>query len=293
MILKLIKQAPLSFKVGFFLSGVFVIAALLSFLWTPNDVIAIDLEKRFIGPGIEHLFGTDHFGRDILSMVMVGSRNAIAVSLVAVGIGMAIGVPIGLWSAATRSTGGRFTDEILMRSNDLVFAFPSLLLAIMITAVFGPGAMNAIIAIGIFNIPVFARMSRGGALGLWEKEYIMAARVVGKGKAKISLEHILPNIMNLLIVQATIQFSIAIIAEASLSYVGLGTQPPNPSLGRMLFEAQTMIFFAPWLALVPGLALVILVLGLNLMGDGLRDILDPKLRNKKSKTEEAKQNVSS
>jgi peptide/nickel transport system permease protein len=293
MIIQLFKKSPLSFKIGFFISIAYVIAALLSFIWTPYDVMAIKLEKRFIAPGIGHIFGTDHFGRDILSMIMVGARNAIAVSLVAVGIGMIIGVPLGLWSAAMRSTGGRVIDEILMRGNDLVFAFPSLLMAIMITAVFGPGAMNAIIAIGIFNIPVFARMSRGGALGLWEKEYIMAARVAGKGKAKISYEHILPNIMNLLIVQATIQFSIAIIAEASLSYVGLGTQPPNPSLGRMLFEAQTMIFFAPWLALVPGLAIVMLVLGLNLMGDGLRDILDPKLRRKEPDGVEAKQNVSS
>lgn len=293
MIVRLLNKSPLSFKIGFFISIAYVIAAIISFLWTPFDVLAINLEKRFIAPGVEHIFGSDHFGRDILSMIMVGVRNAIAVSLVAVGIGMTIGVPLGLWSAATRSTDGWVIDEILMRGNDLVFAFPSLLMAIMITAVFGPGAMNAIIAIGIFNIPVFARMARGGALGLWKKEYIMAARVAGKGKTKISLEHILPNIMNLLIVQATIQFSIAIIAEASLSYVGLGTQPPNPSLGRMLFEAQTMIFFAPWLALVPGLAIVILVLGLNLMGDGLRDILDPKLRRKKVDQEEVRQGVSS
>ncbi|MDG1996276.1 MAG: ABC transporter permease, partial [Emcibacteraceae bacterium] len=176
---------------------------------------------------------------------------------------------------------GRVIDEMLMRGNDLIFAFPSLLMAILITAVFGPGAINAIIAIGIFNIPVFARMARGGALGLWEKEYVMAARVSGKSAFQISHEHILPNIANLLIVQATIQFSIAIIAEASLSYVGLGTQPPNPSLGRMLNEAQTMIFFAPWLAIIPGSAIVTMVLGLNLMGDGLRDILDPKLRARK------------
>ena len=168
MIIQLFKKSPLSLKIGFFISIAYVIAALLSFIWTPYDVMAINLEKRFIAPGIGHIFGTDHFGRDILSMIMVGARNAIAVSLVAVGIGMIIGVPLGLWSAATRSTGGRVIDEILMRGNDLVFAFPSLLMAIMITAVFGPGAMNAIIAIGIFNIPVFARMSRGGALGLWE-----------------------------------------------------------------------------------------------------------------------------
>ena len=165
-----------------------------------------------------------------------------------------------------------------MRGNDLIFAFPSLVIAILITAVFGAGAINAIIAIGIFNIPVFARVTRGGALSLWEREFIMAARVSGKGAARISLEHILPNVANLLIVQGTIQFSLGILAEAGLSYIGLGAQPPVPSWGRMLADAQTMVSFAPHLAIVPGLAIVLTVLGLNLMGDGLRDWLDPRLR---------------
>lgn len=276
------KTLPLNFRIGFSVTAFFTFLAILSFIWTPFDVTAIDIENRFSAPGFPHLLGTDHFGRDIFSMIMVGARNAIAVSIVAVGIGMLIGVPLGLSAAATRMNGGGLIDEVLMRGNDLIFAFPSLLMAIMITAVFGPGAINAIIAIGIFNIPVFARMARGGALGLWEKEYIMAARVAGKNATRISYEHILPNIANILIVQATIQFSIAIIAEASLSYVGLGTQPPNPSLGRMLNEAQTMIFFAPWLALVPGVVIVAMVMGLNIMGDGLRDILDPKMRERTS-----------
>ncbi|MCC3859712.1 ABC transporter permease [Pseudemcibacter aquimaris] len=274
------KSFPLNFRFGFAVTAFFTFLAVLSFIWTPFDVTAIDIENRFAAPGFPYILGTDHFGRDIFSMIMVGARNAIAVSIVAVGIGMLIGVPLGLWAAATRAQQGGIMDEVLMRGNDLIFAFPSLLMAIMITAVFGPGAINAIIAIGIFNIPVFARMARGGALGLWGKEYIMAARVAGKNAARISYEHILPNIANILIVQATIQFSIAIIAEASLSYVGLGTQPPNPSLGRMLNEAQTMIFFAPWLALVPGLVIIAMVMGLNIMGDGLRDILDPKMRER-------------
>lgn len=165
-----------------------------------------------------------------------------------------------------------------MRGNDLVFAFPSLVIAILITAVFGPSALNAIIAIGIFNIPVFARISRGAALSIWTLDYILAARVAGKNAVRISVEHILPNIANLLIVQGTIQFSLGILAEAALSYVGLGAQPPTPSWGRMLADSQTMISFAPHLALFPGLAIVFTVLGLNLMGDGLRDILDPKIR---------------
>jgi len=151
-------------------------------------------------------------------------------------------------------------------------------IAILITAVFGPSALNAIIAIGIFNIPVFARISRGGALSIWTLDYILAARVAGKSRFRISLEHILPNIANLLIVQGTIQFSLGILAEAALSYVGLGAQPPTPSWGRMLADSQTLISFAPHLALFPGMAIVLTVLGLNLMGDGLRDILDPKIR---------------
>ena len=206
---------------------------------------------------------------------MVGARTSIAVALVAVGIGMAVGLPLGLMAAARE---GSWLDELLMRLNDLVFAFPSLLLAILITATLGPGAINAILAIGVFNIPVFARLSRGAALSLWRREYVLAARAAGKGAARISAEHILPNILNLLIVQGTIQFSLAILAEAGLSYVGLGTQPPTPSLGRMLAEAQTMIYVAPWFAIFPGLVIVLTVLGLNLLGDGLRDALDPRLR---------------
>ena len=208
-------------------------------------------------------------------MLMVGARVSIAVALVAVVIGMGLGVPLGLAAAARR---GSLIDEVISRGNDLVFAFPSLLIAIMITAVFGPSAVNAIIAIGIFNVPVFARLSRGAALSLWTKDFVLAARVAGKGAARISLEHILPNVTSLLVVQGTIQFSLAILAEAGLSYVGLGAQPPTPSWGRMLADSQTMIAFAPWLALFPGLAIVVTVLGLNLMGDGLRDLLDPRLR---------------
>ena len=156
-----------------------------------------------------------------------------------------------------------------MRLNDVVFAFPALLSAIMITAIFGPGAINAIIAIGIFNIPVFARVARAGALALWPREFILAARAAGKGKALITIEHILPNIASLLLVQGTIQFALGILAEAGLSYVGLGAQPPMPSWGRMLFDAQTRMIVAPYLALFPGLAIVLTVLGLNLLGDGL------------------------
>lgn len=255
-----------------------IAAAALSYVWTPFEVTTLDIRNKLETPSVVHWLGTDHFGRDILSMLMVGARTSIAVALVAVGIGMGVGVPFGLLAAAKRHS---WIDELIMRSNDLVFAFPALLIAIMITAVFGPGAINAIIAIGIFNIPVFARLTRGAALSLWTREFILAARVAGKNSFRISVEHLLPNITNLLIVQGTIQFSLGILAEAGLSYVGLGAQPPIPSWGRMLADSQTLITLAPHLALFPGLAIVITVLGLNLLGDGLRDWLDPRLRRER------------
>ncbi len=261
--------------IGAVLALIFLLAAIVSFFWTPYDVTQLDIANKLKKPGSQYWFGTDHFGRDIFSMIMVGARTSIAVAIVAVGIGLTVGVPLGLAAAAWRHS---LLDELIMRSNDLVFAFPALLIAIMITAVFGPGAVNAIIAIGIFNIPVFARLTRGAALSLWTRDFILAARTAGKNAFRISVEHILPNIVNLLIVQGTIQFSLGILAEAGLSYVGLGAQPPIPSWGRMLAESQTMISFAPHLALFPGFAIVLTVLGLNLFGDGLRDYFDPRLR---------------
>ena len=260
---------------GGLLTLVFLGAALISFVWVPYDVTQMAIANKIKPPYAEHWLGTDHYGRDILSMLMVGARTSIAVAVLAVGIGMVIGVPLGLWAAAKR---GSLLDEVIMRGNDLVFAFPSLVIAVMITAAFGPSATNAIVAIGIFNIPVFARITRSGALTLWNRDFILAARVAGKGSARISFEHILPNVLNLLIVQGTIQFSLGILAEAGLSYVGLGAQPPTPSWGRMLADSQTFISFAPHMALFPGLAILLTVLGLNLMGDGLRDLFDPKLR---------------
>lgn len=268
-------RVPRTLTLGTILFAVFLAAALISFLWTPYDVQTLVISSKLKTPNAEFWFGTDHFGRDIFSMIMVGARTSIAVAIVAVGIGVCLGVPLGLWAAANH---GSWLDEVIMRGNDLVFAFPSLVIAILITAVFGPSALNAIIAIGIFNIPVFTRIARGGALSVWTLDYVLSARVAGKRGFRISLEHILPNIANLLIVQGTIQFSLGILAEAALSYVGLGAQPPTPSWGRMLADSQTMISFAPHLALFPGFAIVFTVLGLNLMGDGLRDILDPKIR---------------
>ena len=260
---------------GALLAGLALTAAVLSALWTPYDITRLAIAQKLLPPSPAHWLGTDHLGRDILSMAMLGAQTSLAVALAAVVIGMGLGVPLGLLAAAWR---GHWLDDLVMRGNDLIFAFPSLVIAILITAVWGPSATNAIIAIGIFNIPVFARVTRGAALPIWVLDYIRAARVAGKGAALISLHHVLPNIASLLIVQATIQFSLGILAEAGLSYVGLGAQPPVPSWGRMLAEAQTMVTLAPHVAIIPGLCIVLTVLGLTLLGDGLRDALNPRLR---------------
>ena len=256
----------LSLIFGAAMTAVFVGVAALAQFWTPFDPRVLSIIDKLQPPGAHHWFGTDQLGRDVLSMIMLGAQTSVGVALLSVVIGLFLGVPVGLIAAARRGA----ADELLMRGNDLIFAFPALLLAILITAVFGPGAVNAIIAIGIFNIPVFARVTRAGALQQWTRDYTLAARVAGKGWLRISAEHILPNLFALLIVQGTLQFSLGVIAEAGLSYVGLSAQPPTPSWGRMLNEAQTLTALAPYLALFPGAAVLLFVLGLNLLGEGLR-----------------------
>jgi peptide/nickel transport system permease protein len=259
-----------SIMAGAIITAGFAGIAVIAQFWTPYDPATLSIIDKLQAPNRHHWFGTDQLGRDVLSMIMAGAKNSVGVALLSVVIGVFIGVPLGLLAAARRGA----VDELVMRGNDLIFAFPSLLLAILITAVFGPGAVNAIIAIGIFNIPVFARVTRGGALQLWTRDYSLAARVAGKGPLRISFEHLLPNLAALLVVQGTIQFSLGVIAEAGLSYVGLGAQPPTPSWGRMLNEAQTLTALAPSLALFPGVAVLLFVLGLNLLGDGLRSRWD-------------------
>ena len=262
-----------SFAIGAVLVAVLIATALLSFVWTPYPAAELDIPHKLQAPSAAHWLGTDSLGRDIVSLLIAGSRNAVAVGLIAVGIGVAFGVALGLLAAAR----GGWVDELVMRLSDMTLAFPALLTAIMLTAVYGPGLVTSIVAIGVFNIPWFARITRGSARGVWAREFALAARACGKGALSITWHHVLPNIAAILIVQATIQFAVAILAEAALSYLGLGTQPPQASWGRMLNEAQQMLFQAPQLAIYPGVAIAAAVLGLNLMGDGLRDLLDPRL----------------
>jgi len=266
-----------SFVVGGTITAFLLLCALVSLFWTPGEVIDIVIKNRFFPPSSAHWLGTDQFGRDILSLLMSGTQNSITVGVVAVSIGLFAGVSLGLLASAQRG----WIEEMIMRFSDFSFAFPAILSAIMITAILGPGGVNSIIAIGIYNIPVFARLTRGSANAIWAREYVMAARASGKDKFRITIEHILPNILSILIVQATIQFAIAILAEAALSYLGLGTQPPFPSWGRMLNEAQTLMFLQPMQAVYPGAAIAFAVFGLNLLGDGLRDVLDPRLSRKR------------
>jgi len=266
-----------SFAIGALLVLLLVATALLSFVWTPYPAAELDIPNKLAPLSAKHWLGTDSLGRDIVSLLIVGSRNSIAVGFIAVGIGIVFGAALGLLAAARRG----WVEELVMRLADFTFAFPALLSAIMLTAIYGPGLVTSIVAIGIFNVPVFARITRAAANSVWAREYVLAARACGKGKLRITLEHVLPNIASQLIVQATIQFAIAILAEAALSYLGLGTQPPTPSWGRMLNEAQTMMYQSWLLAVWPGLAIVLSVLGLNLMGDGLRDLLDPRLARRR------------
>jgi peptide/nickel transport system permease protein len=266
-----------SFVLGGILTLLFIGSAALSLAWTPWPATEIDVPNKLAAPNAAHWLGTDSLGRDIVSQLLVGARTSILVGVVAVLIGLVCGVALGCLAAARRG----WVEEAVMRLSDFTFAFPALLSAIMLGAIYGPGIVTGIVAIGIFNIPVFARTARASANAVWAREYVLAARAAGAGPWRITLDHVLPNIASVLIVQSTVQFATAILAEAALSYLGLGTQPPTPSWGRMLNEAQTQMFQAPQLAIWPGAAIALAVLGLNLIGDGLRDLLDPKLARKR------------
>lgn len=256
-------------------AAVVVLYALLALAsLTPlfDGALALDVAARLAPPSAHHWFGTDPLGRDVFAMVAVGARTSLAVAVGAVLLGMLLGTPLGLVAAAR----GGLADEFIARGNDVVFAFPALLLAVLLSAALGPGALTAVIAIGVFNVPVFTRLVRGSAQALMTRDFVLAARVAGRGPLAIAFVHLLPNLAGLLLVQAAIQLSLGIAAEAGLSYVGLGAQPPAPSWGRMLNDAQTLVGVAPWLAWFPGLALALAVLALGLLGDGLARALDPR-----------------
>jgi peptide/nickel transport system permease protein len=268
------RAVPPSLAAGAALVGLVILAALVSFAWTPASPTHVAIAERFAGPGQRgHLLGSDQFGRDVLSMLMVGARNTLFVGVVAVGIAVALGVPLGGAAALRRG----WLEELIMRGGDLLLAFPALLLAILFAAVFRPGILTAMVAIGLAFTPVFARLVRGAGLQVMAQDYVTAARTFGSSSRAVFWRHLLPNVANVLIVQATIAFALAILAEAALSYLGLGTQPPTPSWGRMLNDAQAYLGQSSLLALWPGLSIALSVLGFNLLGDGLRDLLDPKL----------------
>ena len=268
------RPLPVSLILGAALTGLVLAVALLSLVWTPFPAEQVRVIARLRPPGPVNWLGTDHFGRDTLSMIMVGARNSLAVGAAAVGLGLVFGVPLGLLAAAV----GRWGDEAVGRFADLVFAFPAVLTAILLTALAGPGAINAIVALGVFNIAVLARVTRGAARQVWRREFVRAALALGRGPASVTLVHVLPNVAGVVAVQATVLYAVAILNEAALSYLGLGIQPPSPSWGKMLNDAQTFLFTAPLQAVFPGAAVAVSVLGLNLLGDGLRDLLDPRHR---------------
>jgi peptide/nickel transport system permease protein len=261
-----------TFTLGAAITLALIAVAALSLVYTPADPLTMSITGRLQGPSRGHPFGTDQFGRDVLSRVMTGAVTSIAVGVIAVGIGAGVGVLLGLVSGYV----GGWPDETLMRMVDAVQGFPAILSALLFTAVFTPGTAVSMAAIGIAFVPAFARLTRGAVLELRDREFVVAARALGGGDARLVLRHILPNTIAPLIVQATTSFPVAILAEAALAYLGLGTQPPHPSWGLMLKEAQNFLGMNPWYALFPGAAIAVAVLGLNLLGDGLRDLLDPK-----------------
>ncbi len=269
------RRVNLPLKIGGTLVCLMALVAILAPLLTSYDPAAIDPARRLTPPGAAHLLGTDRLGRDVLSRILFGGRIAVSVGLVAVVIGAGGGVTLGLISGYQA---GRL-DAILMRAVDGLMAFPALLLAIMVVAALGPGHLQTMTAIGVVLIPVFARLARAQTLAIRGQEFVLAARALGARDSSILLSHILPNIAGPLLIQTTVAFSGAVLAEASLSYLGLGTQPPTPSWGGMLQEARDVLFVGPWMAIWPGVAIAAAVLGWNLLGDGLRDLLDPRLRH--------------
>lgn len=270
------RRLPPAGWVGALIVAAVVATAVLSLLWTPHDPVHAVPADRLLGPSAEYPLGTDRYGRDVLSRIMAGARITLFVGLIAVSISLLVGVPLGVLAGMRRG----WAETLIMRGADILLAFPALLLAIVAGAVFGASTLTAMVAIGVAGVPGFARVARVGTLQVMTQDYIAAARVSGVAGPVVAWRHVLPNIGAVIIVQASVSFALAILAEAALSFLGLGTGPPDPSWGRMLQNAQASLGSAPQLAFWPGLAIAVTVLGFNLLGDGLRDALDPRRRRR-------------
>ena len=260
--------------VGAFILVVTVILALFGPALVPYDTSAMDFNARFAPPTVQHIFGTDDFGRDTFSRVALGARVSLQVGVISVGLAATVGTLLGMLAGY----GNRLLDELIMRSMDVLYAFPAILLAIAIMAALGKGVGNAMIAIGVVYIPIFARIARGSVLSVRNEEFVQAAHALGAGHGRILFRHIFPNILSPIIVETSLSLAFAILAEAALSFFGLGTQPPDPSWGRMLSEGRGYFRQSVWMGIFPGLAIMVTVMAFNFLGDGLRDALDPRLR---------------
>jgi peptide/nickel transport system permease protein len=260
---------------GLVLSLLVVFSAVFAPLLSPYGVRDQSIRDRFSAPSLEHPMGTDNFGRDLMSRVLHGYRISVGIAGLAVALAVTVGGTIGLIGAYS----GGWVDRILMRLMDVLLAFPVILLAIGILALLGPGSMNTSLAVGIVYTPVFARLARGPALSVLSWDFVVAARALGARGRRIMFRHVAPNIFAPIMVQVTLSLSTAILVEAALSFLGLGTQPPTPSLGLMLSESRDYMLISPWTSVFSGLAILVAALGFNLLGDGLRDLLDPTLRD--------------
>ncbi len=260
--------------VGLVVVGLLALLALFAPLVAPADPISQNLEGRLLPPSRQHWLGTDDLGRDLLSRIIYGGRTSLTVGIVSVGIALAVGTVLGLAGGFYRG----WSESLIMRSMDIMLAFPATLLAIFIVGIRGPGLNNAMLAIGVINIPIFARIVRGSTLRVRQEDFVEAARALGASQQRILNRHILPNTLAPIIVQTSLSIGAAILEAAGLSFLGLGAQAPTPEWGSMLTNTREFLRDAPWAATFPGLAILLAVVGFNLLGDGLRDALDPRLR---------------